>query len=82
MDNNRDLIRYLKILLSAYLVIGLILIFSSSMVLDLSLNILTITGIFVACTLVYGVLIRNKNIYLRQLLLPCYMLVQLSYIVL
>ncbi|AQS04248.1 cell shape-determining protein [Clostridium beijerinckii] len=61
MDNNRDLIRYLKILLSAYLVIGLILIFSSSMVLDLSLNILTITGIFVACTLVYGVLIRNKK---------------------
>ncbi len=61
MGNNRDLIRYLKILLSAYLIIGLILIFSSSMVLDLSLNILTITGIFVACTLVYGVLIRNKK---------------------
>ena len=61
MGSNRDLIRYLKILLSAYLIIGLILIFSSSMVLDLSLNVLTITGIFVACTLVYGVLIRNKK---------------------
>ncbi|ABR33728.1 hypothetical protein [Clostridium beijerinckii] len=61
MGNNRDLIRYSKILLSAYLIIGLILIFSSSMVLDLSLNILIITGIFVACTLVYGVLIRNKK---------------------
>ncbi|NOW03116.1 cell shape-determining protein [Clostridium beijerinckii] len=61
MGNNRDLIRYLKILLSAYLIIGLILIFSSSMVLDLSLNVLTIIGIFVACTLVYGVLIRNKK---------------------
>ncbi|WP_270563416.1 cell shape-determining protein [Clostridium beijerinckii] len=61
MGNNRDLIRYLKILLSAYLIIGLILIFSSSMVLDLSLNVLTITGIFVVCTLVYGVLIRNKK---------------------
>lgn len=61
MGNNRDLIRYSKILLSAYLIIGLILIFSSSMVLDLSLNVLTMIGIFVACTLVYGVLIRNKK---------------------
>ncbi|NRY62548.1 cell shape-determining protein [Clostridium beijerinckii] len=61
MGNNRDLIRYLKILLSSYLIIGLILIFSSSMVWDLSLNVLTITGIFVVCTLVYGVLIRNKK---------------------
>ncbi|WP_026886414.1 hypothetical protein [Clostridium beijerinckii] len=61
MGNNRNLIRYLKILLSSYLIIGLILVLNSSMVLDLSLNALTITGIFVICTLVYGVLIRNKK---------------------
>lgn len=56
-----NLVRYFKILLPAYLVIGLILLLSSNLVLDLSLNVMTIVGLFVVCTFVYGVFIRNKT---------------------
>ena len=61
MDNKKSLFRYFKILLSAYLGIGLILILLSSLVLDLSLNVITIVGIFVVCTAGYGVFIRNRK---------------------
>lgn len=61
MKNNRDLIRYLKIILGAYLCVALILIINSALVLDLSLNVMTIAGIFIICTLGYGLLIRNKK---------------------
>ncbi|EKQ56932.1 MULTISPECIES: hypothetical protein [unclassified Clostridium] len=61
MNNNRYLIRYFKILLAAYSVVGIGLILTSSLILDISLNILTITGIFVVCTLIYGILTRNKK---------------------
>lgn len=59
--NNRNFIRYLKILFSAYLIIGLILLFSSSLILDISLSAGTIVGIFVICTLAYGILLRRKE---------------------
>ena len=61
MNNKINLIRLLKILLSVYLVIGLLLVLNSSLILDLSLNILTIVGIFVVCTFGYGFLIKNKR---------------------
>lgn len=61
MNNKNNLTRLLKILLSAYLVIGLLLVLSSSLVLDLSLNVFTIVGIFVVCTFGYGFLIKNKR---------------------
>lgn len=61
MKNDRDLIRYLKMLIGAYLFVGLILIINSALVLDLSLNVGTIAGIFIVCTFAYGALIRNKK---------------------
>lgn len=61
MNNKQNLIRYFKILLSTYIVIGLLLILSSSLVLDISLNVVTIVGIFVVCTLAYGFFIRNRK---------------------
>src|SRR5471030_201966 len=61
MNNKENLIRYFKILLGAYIGIGLLLVLSSSLVLDLSLNVITIVGIFVVCTLGYGFLIRNRK---------------------
>lgn len=61
MNNNKNLIRYFKIIFAAYLIVALVLILTSSLVLDISLNILTIVGTFVICTLGYGVLIRNKR---------------------
>lgn len=66
--NNRNLIRYLKILLAAYLVIGLILLLSSKLVLDLSLNAMTIVGVFVLCTLGYGIFIRSRKYIISALL--------------
>jgi hypothetical protein len=65
--NNRNLIRYFKALLIAYLGIGLILVLSSSLVLDISLNVATIVGIFVISTLGYGVLIRKKKYIISAL---------------
>jgi len=61
MNNKNSLVNYFKIVLSAYLVIGLLLVLSSSLVLDLSLNVTTIVGIFVVCTVGYGVVIRNRK---------------------
>jgi len=61
MNNKNSLVNYLKIILSAYLVIGLLLVLSSSLVLDLSLNLTTTVGIFVVCTVGYGVVIRNRK---------------------
>jgi len=61
MNNKINLSGYLKILLSAYFGIGLLLVLSSALVLDLSLNVGTIVGVFVVCTLGYGLFIRNRK---------------------
>ncbi|MGG7186796.1 cell shape-determining protein [Clostridium butyricum] len=47
--------------MAAYLIVGILVFFNGSLVLDLSLNALTITGVFVICTLGYGFFIRNKK---------------------
>ncbi len=61
MNNKGNLIGFLKILLGAYILIALLLLLSSSLVLDLSLNVVTIVGIFVLCALGYGLLIKNRK---------------------
>lgn len=61
MNSKDNLSRFIKILLGAYLVIGLISVLSSTLVLDLSLNAMMVAGIFVACTLGYGLFLRNKK---------------------
>lgn len=67
MNNDKNLIGYFKVLFSAYLIIGLVLALSSELVLDISLNVATIVGIFVVFTLGYGVLIRNKKYIISAL---------------
>lgn len=61
MDTKGNLFRFIKILIAAYLVVGILVFFNGSLVLDLSLNALTITGVFVICTLGYGFFVRNKK---------------------
>ena len=61
MSSKEILIKYLKILLGAYIGVGLLLVLNSALVLDLSLNVATIVGIFVVCTLGYGLFIRNRK---------------------
>ena len=61
MSNKENLIKFLKILLGAYIVIGLLLLLNSALVLDLSLNAMLIVGIFVVCILGYGLFIRNRK---------------------
>lgn len=61
MDKKKDLIKYLKILAGTFIGIGLILVLNSALVLDLSLNAITIVGIFIVCTLGYGVFIKNRK---------------------
>ncbi|MZI79694.1 cell shape-determining protein [Clostridium butyricum] len=61
MDTKGNLFRFIKILIAAYLIVGILVFFNGSLVLDLSLNALTITGVFVICTLGYGFFIKNKK---------------------
>lgn len=61
MDTKGNLFRFIKILIAAYLIVGILVFFNGSLVLDLSINALTITGVFVICTLGYGFFIRNKK---------------------
>ena len=61
MTDKENLFRFIKILIIAYLIIGILVFFNGSLVLDLSLNALKVTGIFVICSVVYGVFIRDKK---------------------
>lgn len=61
MENKKDLVLYLKILIGTYLIIGLLMLVGSSLVLDLSLNAMIICGIFGFVTIGYGIYLRNKK---------------------
>jgi hypothetical protein len=61
MNNKENLIKFFKVLLGTYIGVGLLLLLNSALVLDLSLNAMTIVGIFVVCTLGYGLFIRNRK---------------------
>ena len=61
MNKKEHLIKYFKILLGAYIVVGLIELLSSGLILDLSLNAMGIVGIFSVCTFGYGLFIRNRK---------------------
>jgi hypothetical protein len=61
MASRENLIKYLKILLGTYIVVGLIALLNSALILDLSLNAMVIAGIFSVCTFGYGISIRNRK---------------------
>lgn len=61
MDNKSSVIKLIKILLGAYIGIAVLLLVTSSLVLDLSLNAMILVVIFVGCTLGYGIFIKNKK---------------------
>lgn len=61
MDGKGKLFGFIKILIAAYLIIGLIVFFNGSLVLDVSLNALKIVSIFVICSIGYGLFIRDKK---------------------
>ncbi|WP_294404601.1 cell shape-determining protein [uncultured Clostridium sp.] len=61
MNKKKEFFRFIKILIAAYLIAGIFIFFNGSLVLDISLNALTITGIFVVCTVGYGAFIKNKK---------------------
>lgn len=61
MNTKGNLFIFIKILISVYLIGSILAFFNGSLVLDLSLNVLPITVIFVMCTLGYGFFIRNKK---------------------
>lgn len=61
MDKKNNFCQFMKILIAAYLIVGIFVFFNGSLVLDLSLNALTITAVFVLCTLGYGIFIKSKK---------------------
>ncbi|SFD35016.1 cell shape-determining protein [Clostridium uliginosum] len=56
-----SIITFLKLLIAAYLCIGIVLLLASNLIFDLSLNASLIVVIFVLCSVVYGVLTRNRK---------------------
>ena len=67
MDKKNNFLQFMKILIAAYLIVGIFVFFNGSLVLDLSLNALTITAVFVLCTLGYGIFIKNKKYIMAAL---------------
>ncbi|MBY6917163.1 cell shape-determining protein [Clostridium botulinum] len=61
MDNKKSF-SFLKLLLGAYICIGIVLLLTNNLIFDLSLNSVLIMGIFVLCSVVYGVLHKNKKL--------------------
>lgn len=76
MNTKENVFRFIKILICAYLIIGIFLFFNGSLVLDLSLNALIITCVFVICTAAYGLYIKDrKYIYTACLVAVVYVIV-------
>ena len=61
MNLKSKLTEYLKWLLLAYVFVGIVLLFSSKLILDLTLSSFIIVAVFVACTVGYGILRLNKK---------------------
>lgn len=53
--------KYIKILFSVYVIAALLMFLDGSLVLDLSLNAITICGLFTVISVVYGVVTRDKK---------------------
>lgn len=53
--------KFIKILLGVYLGIGLLLFLNGSLILDLSLNALTVCGLFILCAVIYGIVTRDRR---------------------
>jgi len=61
MKKNAKVTEYLKWLIGAYGVIGIVLLFSSSLIFDLTLSLFFIVAPLVLCSIVYGVLTLSKK---------------------
>ena len=61
LNSNSKLTEYLKWLLITYVFVGIVLLFSSKLILDLTLSSFIIIAVFVACTVGYGILRLNKK---------------------
>ena len=61
MNNKDSIFNFIKILIAAYMIAGIIIFFNGSLVLDLSLSALPIVGVFVLCSAAYGLFTRNKK---------------------
>lgn len=75
MNSRENLTKYLKILFGVYLASGLLAILNSALVLDLTLNAMGISGIFIVCTFGYGTFIRNRKYIISAIV------VAISYVV-
>lgn len=61
MDSKKSIISFVKILVLAYIGVGILLLLNSSLVFDLSLNAMILVGIFVVCAVGFGIVKRNKK---------------------
>ena len=61
MDSKKSIISFVKILVLAYIGVGILLLLNSSLVFDLSLNVMVLVGIFVVCAVGFGIVKRNKK---------------------
>lgn len=61
MDSKKSIISFVKILVLAYIGVGIFLLLNSSLVFDLSLNAMILVGIFVVCAVGFGIVKRNKK---------------------
>ncbi|MGN0144864.1 MAG: cell shape-determining protein [Clostridium sp.] len=61
MNNKDSIFKFIKILICAYLIAGIIIFFNGSLVLDLSLSALPIAGIFILCSAGYGIFTKNRK---------------------
>lgn len=61
MDRKGNFFRFIKVLIAVYFIVGILMFFDGRLILDLSLNALTITGVFVICTLGYGIFIKDRK---------------------
>lgn len=80
MRSKSEKLDFLKILLGAYIVIGILLLLNGSLILDLSLNVITIVGIFVICTFGYGLFISNKKLIITAVCVAvAYLILSVAY---
>lgn len=61
MNNKAKFSKYLTWLIGCYLVVGIMLLFSSKLIFDLTLSLFFIVGPFVLCSVVYGAMTLSKK---------------------
>ena len=61
MENKKEILNYFKIIIGVYLILGILMVLNSTLILDLSLNAIAISGIFTIVSIAYGIFTREKN---------------------